>query len=60
MGLKCDRCDVMREIEESKAPSVCAWYMDNIVINGVPKMVIEKVINRRCTAFIPRKEGAHE
>lgn len=28
---KCEKCKVMQEIKESKGPSCCIWYMDNIV-----------------------------
>ena len=45
--MRCDTCDVMRRIEESKEPACCAWYLDHVVILG------ETVED--CTTYEPLK-----
>lgn len=32
--MKCNNCKVNEEVENSKAPACCIWYMDNVIIGG--------------------------
>ena len=36
MDQKCLTCKVNKRILKSKAPACCKWYMDNVVLAGVP------------------------
>lgn len=29
--MKCDTCEVMKEMQKSTEPCCCAWYMDNVI-----------------------------
>ena len=47
MNEKCLNCKINEEIENSDCPSVCAWYMDNVVLG-------DKTITE-CTEYRPIK-----
>ena len=42
---KCDTCKVTKVIRESKEPSCCAWYMDNVVCGDKTINDCEEYIN---------------
>lgn len=29
--MKCDTCEIRVQMEKSKEPACCVWYMDNVV-----------------------------
>lgn len=41
----CDTCKIEMSIRNSNEPACCAWYMDNVVIGGIPV--------DRCSAYKP-------
>lgn len=40
---KCDTCKIAKEIQESKEPSCCAWYLENVICGN--KTVDECEVN---------------
>lgn len=32
--MKCDTCKIIDEVFESKEPTCCVWYMDNVILGG--------------------------
>ena len=42
---KCDTCKVTKVIRESKEPSCCAWYMDNVICGDKTINDCEEYIN---------------
>ena len=47
--MKCETCEMMKRIVDSKEPACCIWYMDNVVCDD--KSVED------CTAYQPPKGG---
>lgn len=34
MNNKCDTCKIKKEMENSKEPACCVWYLDNVVLDN--------------------------
>lgn len=48
MDQKCLTCKVNKRVMKSKAPTCCKWYLENVVILGIPV--------RFCTDYEPTKK----
>ena len=33
---KCETCEIYAEAQKCGVPSCCTWYMDNVVLRGIP------------------------